>query len=66
MSIGAAVDVEQTRLESVVALVWDERHYHHACACESCAETREHLDPSDLRFINHLSEIVIDNEPRPK
>jgi hypothetical protein len=54
----AALEVEQTRLESIVALVYEDRHYSPSCHCASCVETRTHLEPRDLQFVNHVGTMV--------
>ncbi len=53
-----AVDLEQTRLESLIILIFENRHYMHSCDCETCQETRKFLAPRDLQFVDHVSSIL--------
>ncbi len=56
-----AAELEQTRLRSLVALVWDGDHYHVTCSCHDCAATRDQLSPEDLDFIDTLSRTIVAN-----
>lgn len=53
-----AVALEQSRLESLVAVVFEERHYHHDCGCTLCVDTRMHMTTSDRAFVDTVSKLV--------
>lgn len=62
--VGTAVDVEQTRLTSLVELVFGAgAHYSHDCHCESCSEVRKRLSTRDQEFIDKVSMAVTSSVP---
>jgi hypothetical protein len=53
-----AVDLEAERLEALISLVFEDRHYSSQCNCISCRQTRDNISPEDLRFVHRVEAIM--------
>lgn len=58
-------ELEQTRLQSIMSLVFEGRHYRHSCDCKQCNETRSFLAPEDRTFVDYVSKLFSSSPATP-